>query len=70
LGIEFDADHKTGFPGAGPDEPENHARVIIPSEIQAGGSQALLYGLTESFQRGGFQVVKEHVGGHGHVARR
>jgi hypothetical protein len=54
--MELDADHKTGFRGAGPGEPEN--RDMIPSEIQAGGRQALLHGLTESFQGAGFQAVK------------
>jgi hypothetical protein len=51
-------------------EPENRDRVIVPSEIQAGGRHALLHGPTESFQRVGWQVVKENVGGHGDVARR
>jgi hypothetical protein len=69
FGREFDADHETRFAGTGPGEPENHDRVIIPSEIQAGGRQALLYGPSESFLRGAFQVVKEHVRAHGGVAR-
>lgn len=35
--IQFDADHETRFPDAGPGERENHARVviiIIPCEFQ------------------------------------
>jgi hypothetical protein len=70
FGIEFDADHETRFARTGSGELENRDRVVIPSEIQAGGRQALLHGPTESFQHEGFQVVKEHVGGNGGVARR
>lgn len=54
--------------GAG--EPENHDGVVIPTEIQAGGRQALLHGSTQRFQRVGFQAVEEHVGSHADVARR
>jgi hypothetical protein len=69
FGREFDANHKMGVSGAGPGEPENHDRVIV-RKVQAGGRQALLYGSTESLQRGRFQAMKEHVGGHGDVVRR
>ncbi len=43
FGMEFDAGDKTRFAGAGPGEPDNHARVI-PCEIQAGGLQAMPHG--------------------------
>jgi hypothetical protein len=70
FGREFDANHKMGVSGAGPGQPEHRDRVIVLTEIQASGRQAPLHGLTETFQRVGFQVVKVHVSGHGDVARR
>jgi hypothetical protein len=62
FGREFDADHKTGFPGAGPGESQNRDRLIIAREIQARWHKTLLDGLTESVLRAGFHAVKEHVG--------
>jgi len=69
FGREFDANHGMGVSGTGLGELKNHDGVIILSEIQA-GRQALLYGPSESFLRGALQVVKQHVGGRGDVARR
>jgi hypothetical protein len=70
FGIEFDAGHKTRFPGTVPGKPENRDRVIVPCELQVGGRQTLVQCPTEGFPRMGFQAVNEYVGGYGDVAHR
>ena len=49
------------LPGVGPDEPENHDRLIIPCEIQARRRQTLFQSAAQRFQCERVQVVNEDV---------